>query len=530
MLTEREIESELRELHHIYINKSQRIDDLDDSVVSLAGDDAISQYMISSFSRRIRFLLHQYLLLKKKKLPEELSNKPEPTSQPKSRLRAAFDIGKKFIDIIDDIWSALRNTSIPKHIIDMLNPFLVSASGGIINVVEAIFGLKRAYKAYKNKNIGQRKLRIATGVGAFALGITGTVCAGLLIASGVGAAIAGAAFMPIIIPSTLLGVYSLKLLRKTYTLHRAKQEEAKAKAAYYKVVMEWDNELNNFRQQGLALQSELKKAEKAVLEILNKKNVSTEDQEKLDSYQHYLALQEKLDAGYQEVQSRLESARLRYEHCHQETLKAERKVALSMLEAAASGLVLAGTILGLAAILGAASVASFGVLPLALVVTGVVLGVLVKVFEKVDNKTANKLSGSIRNFFSRLFSRKPKTITEEQQPLLNLEKPQVAPTRHYGTTARAVAALQAAAVPTPFPAPASNRAGVLALVPQQHKPIAAIGQQVVEVGAIASVVVRPSLFATNKLPYPVRLTECPDGVRRLIPEGAQRRHLYNLSS
>lgn len=508
LLTGSDILKELLDKHRILISNHEHesVDNLAEEVKVLDDDTtAISTYINSSLSYRIRFLLHRYLLIKNKKLADQ--KVPAPSQHNVSKIRATlaaiFDVVKKFIDIIDDVWSSLKNTPIAKEIIDLLNPFLVGAAGGIINVVESVLGIKRAYKAYNNKNIGQRKFRIGTGVAVSILGAGGTAAAIMLILSGAGIAVAGAVAMPVVIPGTLLGIYSLMLLRKAYTFHRAKQEEAKAEAEY-KTLLHDQIELNNLQNHSNVVHTLLKKLQPEIASILARQThhnkITAADQRTLDEYKSYLELQEKLDTRYNKLEDKIEQAKTKYQHAHEERLKAERKVGLGTAEVIASSIVLAGTILGLTALLGVASVASFGVLPLALIIIGVVIGVSAKIFEKIDNKNGNKLSAGIRGFFSRLFSRSPKS---QDVPVLSLF-PRSDPV--VSRTARQSTASIVAAMGAPAHADVDEKKAVSS--------IPAVSTSVPVNGS--SQPNSASLF--SRRPYDVALVRCPDGVRRLIPQ------------
>ena len=77
--------------------------------------------------------------------------------------------------------------------------------------------------------------------------------------------------------------------------------------------------------------------------------------------------------------------------------KAERDVALTTIEVAASITVLVGGILSMSALIGAATVASFGIAPLVILITGVGLGLACKTFDYIDDKHDCKYSKKIRD-------------------------------------------------------------------------------------------------------------------------------------
>ncbi len=67
-------------------------------------------------------------------------------------LKAAFDFGKKGIDIIDDAWTTIGNLALPKSIVDSVSPILVSVVGGFVHATEAIKSLVTFINSLRKPN------------------------------------------------------------------------------------------------------------------------------------------------------------------------------------------------------------------------------------------------------------------------------------------------------------------------------------------------------------------------------------------
>ncbi len=427
-------------------------------------------------SPRARFLLRKRRYLKEhlKKLEEEKAKKPEKKSENQpteestlSKIKAVFfwfleklhpviDVGKKIIDLADDIWAA-ASKAVPPKLAALIGPILVGMSNFFIHAYETIVAAYDLYKALNKKNIPA--LRVFTNSVSIALTSTGIGLSISLLLSKIGLYVAGAVFMPVILPSLLLGVYSLGLVRKSFTLHRAKEkEEAAALKEYnqyrldnneelesleekYKIICEEKNDLQDQLNKAIKKTNDLKKqiSHKNALRKTKRKELNnllpdedplthkTREEElrqeiaqlnteinthkkrlnEIDiNYLHEQLLKkshEQLETNYarQEIINNIEIRKQNYEKAREKRLEAEREVSLGVIEIIGTCLVLAGTILGAAAIVGAASAAIFSAasIPLILICVGVGIGVGVKVFEKVDAKYNHKFSNGMRNFF-----------------------------------------------------------------------------------------------------------------------------------
>lgn len=266
-----------------------------------------------------------------------------------SRFVKTLNFIKKPADTLDDIWNAIRKL-IPEAFGKLVAPFIIGSVFFVIHLLEAYNSGKEFYEAYLNEQIAQRKTRLFTSflsclfAGA-GFGLSISLILGALAEMGViSAAITGIAFFPIIIPGLLASIYSLSLWKLSYILHRAKEDEVDAKAAYETLI----------------------------------ENPACDP-----------VRADQLYAAYQQA----------YNHM----LQAEREVALKTIEVTGSILCTLGVLLGTAAAVGAGSVATFGALPLALLVTGVVIGLVSKCIEYKDGKENFKYTQKMRHFFRKLF-------------------------------------------------------------------------------------------------------------------------------
>lgn len=262
-----------------------------------------------------------------------------------SCIRTLFNIGKKFIDVLDDLWSAIR-PYLPTDMIQSMTPFVMGGIGFITHLGEGIQAAQKAQRAYRNKAIGQRYTRLgsATLIMLFA-------AAGMGVALSLGAAILGAAVSgtlistgPVIIPALLAVIYGLSLWRKFYIFRQAREKEAWCRRDYLNL---YDNKHDTFGEQAERHKKRMRK---------------------------------------------------RYEESRLYRLRAERKVAFNIVEVLASSMIVVSTILGTAAIVGA-SVGTFGALPMTLLVGGVILGAGCKLLDYFDKKYNFRMTLWLRSRF-----------------------------------------------------------------------------------------------------------------------------------
>ncbi|VVC76849.1 hypothetical protein AQUSIP_21760 [Aquicella siphonis] len=372
----------------------------------------------SLHSPRFRFLMHKLALLQDKRMRLKSKSIPqfeeeEPEEAPNkfmaflNLLKKPFDIGKKFIDLIDDIWNAVGRSALPAKIVEKVAPFLVGAVGAIIHAVEGVQGLWDAIKAIRKEKSRNRKTKIAAGLLTFMLGGTGVGLSLSYIAFGLGAQVLGSALMPVLIPALLGRIYSVQLWKLSYRLHTLKDREAKAERKLNAFKIQNAQSMLTLEMDIRAITQEKKLLEEAnavILEKVQARKASDTDLERLKANDKAIStLSSRLyEKNTQLTQLKNQEARLqtKYNRLREKRLQAERDVAFKVIEITASMLVVTGVTLGATALLGAGTVATFGALPIALLVTGVVIGIGVKVFEYIDEKNNHKYSNAMRGWFA----------------------------------------------------------------------------------------------------------------------------------
>ena len=254
---------------------------------------------------------------------------------------------KKPVDILDDAWNGTRGILSPR-IVELVGPFLVGSVSVFIHLLEGYNSITEFFEAYREEQIGQRKTRLLTNFLSFFMagagaGLSVTLLVGGLAEMGwLATEVASMALLPFLIPTLLFGIYSLSLWKHSYVLHRSKEIEEEAKKEYENYI-------------------------------------------KQPNFHHSEA--ERLFKAYQDA--------------HEARLTAEKEVALHTIEVAGSALVCVGILLGTAAILG--SIASFGALPLGLLIGGVALGFASKIYEYFDDKKELGPIDKLINYFRKVF-------------------------------------------------------------------------------------------------------------------------------
>lgn len=344
-----------KELTEIY-------DDEADALITLVEiDDAM-------LSPRHRFLRKRYKALYK--LRKAINDNAQglltkdateyKAGEKRSPLRAFFDITKKIVDILDDAWAMIRSV-IPPFIFNLVAPFLTSGVGFIIHLFESYQGIKEARQAHRHKTIGQRKTRLAVGITTAIIGITGALLAITLLAGALGAAVTGMGALFVLVPGFLTGIYAISLCKRSYILSQAVVNQRLTNLALTKS----NNQLSRYHK--------------------NQTVVSNDD---FALCEHQCAL-----------------LKQDYEFARTERLKAERSFAFNSIEVFASVVVLTGTILSTTALFTAATIATFGAAPIALLVTGVLIGLLCKACDYFNEKKNGAYTNKIRNWFTGLGDR-----------------------------------------------------------------------------------------------------------------------------
>lgn len=254
-----------------------------------------------------------------------------------------LDIVKKGADLGDDSWNATRGV-FSKETVENGGPFIVGTIMFLIHGLEFRKASKKLFEALTNPNIRQRKVKITTSALGFlftgaGIGLGVTYVAGHLSQLGmIGAVSTGTTalmpFLPVSLPGLLAATYLTYLARKIYIFSKAKKAEKKA----------WEDYTAN--DKGIDKNRPL--AEQAFQEFKN---------------QYYDT----------------------YQRAYEERIKQEKKVAFSIIEVLGSGFVVGGLIAGSVAIIGAASVATLGILPITLIAIGAGVGLISKAIEYFDD-------------------------------------------------------------------------------------------------------------------------------------------------
>lgn len=313
---------------------------------------------------------------------------------------AAYSIAKKIIDLVDDIFTPIINKSI-KDIAtaNIASAIVIGITSGIIHATEFIIGIYTAIKAFAKKETSIRKTKIASGSLVAVITGTGLALCAVDLASSTGIAVAGSAFLPAVIPALLVIAFAITLWRHAYKLHHVKSEMTRLK------------ERNNLLSADIALLEQKNKKlarNRATLHAGNQTatpaTLKSNALLMINSYKKQADNIKKLA----DLNKELVKNELALEKLEVSRRKAEREVAFKSVEIVAATIVLASAILGTAAIVGAASVASFGFLPLALCIAGVAIGVTLKFLEWRDKKNghiySNGIISKLKDGWNSLFS------------------------------------------------------------------------------------------------------------------------------
>lgn len=335
-------------------------------------------------------------------------------------VKEPYDIGKKLFDIVDDLTTAILRLFAPKAIIDSVGPILAASVGIVLHLCEGINGAWIAHKAIhreptpsNEREANARVTKIVTGILTASTAVMGVgvgIAALCALAPKVSAGyVLGISGGPVVIAGLMTVIITYSLIRRGERFHEAKKIEAEAKEEYQKKEVGLVRVINS-------LESNIAIAETRKEWLINRNStlikslqvnrdndVEKSEYEKNDKEITTLETQLRIDnKQLAEQKDLLTEEKAKYDHSRDERLDAEREVAFTTIELTASLVVLTGTILLSAALLGAATVASFGTVPLGLLVGGAIGGFVIKVFEYVDKKNDNKFTRGIRNFFADL--------------------------------------------------------------------------------------------------------------------------------
>ncbi len=371
--------------------------------------------------QRIPSLRYQYLKARKEQLEgiytklnvAPAATKPEPPKffRQIKKLMEAFDSVKKFVDGVDDAVSATgRIPRVPTELVNFIAPILNGAFGIIVQGTEAARGLYTGIKNLRKKNPHpMRNGKVLANFLIFGTGTAGVaICIAYLLAI-TGTVVASTSILNILIPAMVGTIAAIGLAHNIYRYNVAKKmmdELAKTKTAIE------------------ACQDELEKVEKSIqkrsaqIAIEQKKLEIEKNPEKIITITNELANlnnEEMVDqAKLVELKSTLATYETKNAHWNHKRSTAVRNMTYRSLEIFAAAVIIVGLILGTAAIIGAASAATFGaaMIPSAIIFTGVGIGFALKLFEHFDKKNnyknTNLVLNTIKNTFNKLLGR-PKT-------------------------------------------------------------------------------------------------------------------------
>lgn len=196
-------------------------------------------------SPRARFLIWKYnnlfnLLKEKKKLQPVATQQPkekESKSLTLSSLKQSFDIFKKIVDSMDDLWSGIASHIFPRDLVAKVTPYLMGAVVGFIHMVEAINGGWIAFKKFskissKDYVKPRNEAEINKKSADIVAGITGTV-ASVIGTAGVAlsftAMALASAVLASMLPVLMVGIIGATLIRRGVRYHHAEMNYFYAK-------------------------------------------------------------------------------------------------------------------------------------------------------------------------------------------------------------------------------------------------------------------------------------------------------------
>lgn len=270
-----------------------------------------------------------------------------------------FRVAKKAIDLVDDIWIAASKKLNPV-VIANIGAILLGGIGFIIFSLEGYEAAQRMRKLWKSRaqESGERffKTKLGAAVVAMVCVIAGIGISLAIIATKFGAVVADATtVLPNLMPILLAVIVAANTFRKGYV--------------YFQLRRDLDIARKNFEEAQLVMK----------LAHTGFKNCPT--LHNAESYKNAVTDLSKQDEIYIKVK--------------RDHAVARRKLIFAVLESIAITIAVVGTVLGMVA----ASAASFGAAPMALLYAGIVLGLLIKLFEVVDKKYDHRPSKWLKQFF-----------------------------------------------------------------------------------------------------------------------------------
>lgn len=335
------IDKELKTVHHFHFSLNAR-----DKKEALAKKENAIRHAKHSQADTVRiiYLIHERdYLIEINRLIDKLEayadvDRTVGMFEHRHPMMVALHIWKKIADVLDDIWNIIKG-ALPQRLFNSVGPFLTAVTGFFIHCMEGYDGLSDTFAAYFTNKMPQRKTRLLTAALTTGLATIGVILSVTLFMGTFGAPIEGLAILQVLIPSLLTCIYSLALVRNAYiydqTKFKAERAAIKLKATFKE--LSFANDCTNIE----SLFALLKKGEKA---------------------------------------------NRRAEHYNQSYPLAERRVAFNVVEVTSSMIVSIGNALTIPALWAPATFASFGALPLGLLITGVCAGFAGKFADWYDEK------------------------------------------------------------------------------------------------------------------------------------------------
>lgn len=304
---------------------------------------------------------------------------------------------------------------------------LTGSFGFILHFWEGAQSLVEALRAYQNQNIPQKRTRIVThGLTALFAG-TGVGLSLTLLASLLGAVVSGTALIvsPFIISGFFAAIYGLALWRNIYILSQVKEQEIKAQHDFAKTSLLKYTCLAELHK----LETQIKQLQTKLLNPGQQQPLNEQDDAVKQEYKGLMQAMTIQQRELSKLSIQFMVAEKQLTLAQEKKFQAERTLFFNIIDTTASILTLVATILITAAILGG-SIASFGAVPLGLLIAGVVIGVINQLFKHYDSNKECSYTRLLRNKLTQLhqesvtLSTKPSPdckLIEESMPLISKE-------------------------------------------------------------------------------------------------------------
>lgn len=400
------------------IEKTQYIEDIKQLVkqgdITYITIDEIDLTLSQDYSPRLAYLFQYYKFLayKHKKRLDTLSKlnkltvKRAEVERKKSFFFTVFDVGKKFIDMVDDICYPILRL-LPASVLEVAGAILMGFVGIIIHSGEAYNGIKQAYYAYFDKQNKHRNLYLGSGVASFLLGGTGFSLSIIYGLSGIGLRVLGEALFPFLISAMLTGIYTVNLGKNIYLLRQAQKKLKDKETKYLKEYTDCYAELMTKQQvlHDLQMQRALVINNHNINPIIKEKKLCDIAQKEMDCQASWANLVGELQVYYQD-----------YQKAKTKCYELKREISFNCIEVLASLITVSSILLGLS-IMVTLGLPTLGVVPLTiLTIMGILIGSGTKIFEKVDDNKEHRYSNKIADWLGLFKEKVNHFLGIEKQP------------------------------------------------------------------------------------------------------------------